>query len=397
MPKILRIINRLNLGGPTYNAASLSAGLAPEFETILLSGEKDDTEASSEFILREMGIQPQYIKGMRREINLKDDRNAYRQIVKIIREFKPDIVHTHAAKAGTLGRLAAWREKVPVIVHTFHGHVFHSYFSPLKTRVFIGIERFLSGISDAIITLSEEQKNDLVNIFKVTPEAKTHIIPLGFKLQRFTENKSEKRKIFRAKYGLDDSTVAVGIIGRLVPVKNHRMFLEAWKKFTAGTDMKVHAFLIGDGEERGRLESQCRQLEIPYNTPGLQEEGATLTFTSWIEEVDTVMAGLDIVALTSLNEGTPVSLIEAQAAGIPVVSTRVGGIVNAVLENRSALLCDSGDVETFASHLLRLSADHSLRAGMSGAATTFVMDKYDERRLVKDMRRLYHDLLNYKA
>jgi glycosyltransferase involved in cell wall biosynthesis len=397
MPKILRIINRLNLGGPTYNAASLSAGLAPEFETLLLSGEKDDTEASSEFILRDMGIQPRFIKGMRREINFKDDRHAYRQIVNIIREFKPDIVHTHAAKAGTLGRLAAWREKVPVVVHTFHGHVFHSYFSPLKTRLFIGIERFLSGITDAVVTLSEEQKNDLVNIYKVTPESKTHIIPLGFKLQRFTENKFEKRKTFRTKFGLDESTIAVGIIGRLVPVKNHRMFLEAWKIFTERTDVKVHAFLVGDGEERQTLESVCSKLDIPYNTPNQQKEGATLTFTSWIEEVDTVMAGLDIVALTSLNEGTPVSLIEAQAAGIPVVSTRVGGIVNAVLENHSALLCESGDAETFASHLLKLAGDDSFRMRMAGAATAFVMDKYDEKRLVEDMRRLYHDLLNNKA
>ena len=397
MPKILRIINRLNLGGPTYNAASLSAGLAPEFETLLLAGEKDETEASSEFILKDMGIVPRYIKGMRREINLRDDRNAYRQIVDIIREFKPDIVHTHAAKAGTLGRIAAWREKVPVVVHTFHGHVFHSYFSPLKTKIFIRIEKFLSGISDAVITLSEEQKNDLVNVFHVAPESKTHIIPLGFRLQRFTENKNLKRDQFRKQYGIDESVLAVGIIGRLVPVKNHRMFLKAWKLFSSSYQNTAHAFVVGDGEDREELEDYCRELNISFNTPAYTQPGATLTFTSWIENVDTVMAGVDIVALTSLNEGTPVSLIEAQAAGKPVVSTNVGGIRNAVIENKSALLCPSGDAGTFASLLLRIARNQELRESMSGTGTSFVLGKYDEGRLIEEMRELYHDLLRDKA
>ena len=141
MPKVLRIINRLNLGGPTYNAAYLTAFLGPEYETLLVAGVKDDTEESSEFIIRSLGIEPRYIENMEREINFSKDYHAYKQLDKIIKEFKPDIVHTHAAKAGTLGRIAAWRNKVPVILHTFHGHVFHSYFGPSKTRVFIEIER----------------------------------------------------------------------------------------------------------------------------------------------------------------------------------------------------------------------------------------------------------------
>ena len=182
MPRVLRIINRLNLGGPTYNAAYLTKYLAPEFETMLVAGMKDDSEESSEFIVESMGIEPFYIRSMQRELNFSKDSDAYKQISKIIKEFKPDIVHTHAAKAGTLGRIAAWNNKVPVILHTFHGHVFHSYFSPLKTKVFIGIEKVLASISTGIIAISEEQKIDLCETYKISSAKKTHIVPLGFKL-----------------------------------------------------------------------------------------------------------------------------------------------------------------------------------------------------------------------
>jgi len=394
MPKVLRIINRLNLGGPTYNVASLTAGLSPEFETLLIAGEKDPTEASSEFILREKGITPQYIKDMRREISLMHDRNAYKQIAKIIREFKPDIVHTHAAKAGTLGRLAAWNAKVPVIVHTFHGHVFHSYFSPLKTRIFIEIERRLSGISDAIVAISEEQRNDLVNIYKVAPAAKTHVIPLGFDLRKFGEQMEQKRESFRRHYQLEEGCVAIGIIGRIVPVKNHELFIRAWQKITTPFTQKIHAFLVGDGEDRLKAEKLCEELGIIYNTPESRKTGASLTFTSWIEDVDRVMAGMDIIALSSMNEGTPVSLIEAQAAGRPIVSTEVGGVRNAVLPNQSALLSPSGNVDLLAKNLLILISDPQLRTTMGLAGTAYVMKKFDSVRLVEDMRELYHSLLN---
>lgn len=158
MPKVLRLINRLNLGGPTYNAAYLSKFLAPEFETLLVAGMKADSEESSEFIIRQMGLQPVYIPEMHREINLLEDRKAYKKIRELIGDFRPDIVHTHAAKAGALGRLAATAMRVPVIVHTFHGHAFHSYFSPAKTYVFKQIERYLSSLSTRIIAISDTQK-----------------------------------------------------------------------------------------------------------------------------------------------------------------------------------------------------------------------------------------------
>lgn len=397
MPRVLRIINRLNLGGPTYNAAYLTKYLAPEFETLLVSGMKDDSEESSEFIVESMGITPVYISNMQREINLKNDFDAYKQLSKIIKEFKPDIVHTHAAKAGTLGRIAAWNNNVPVIIHTFHGHVFHSYFSPLKTKFFIGIEKILSSISTGIIAISDEQKKDLCEKYCVSKSAKTHIVPLGFDLERFAQNKDIKRQDFRKKYNLNYETIAVGIIGRLVPVKNHTLFVKAWKNISSQYKNKVHAFIIGDGEDRLKIESLCNELGILFNTPDNKVDGANLTFTSWIKEVDWAMAGLDIIALTSFNEGTPVSLIEAQAAGKPILSTNVGGLSNAVLEGETCLLSDSDDLLAFTENLTRLLGDKSLRDKMSLAGPAFAMEHFTYLRLVKDIRNLYYELLKSRG
>ena len=221
MPKVLRIINRFNLGGPTYNAAYLTKYLAPEFETLLIGGMKDESEGSSEFILKDLGVDYQVIPEMKRSINPFDDLAAYSRIKKIIQEFKPDIVHTHAAKAGALGRQAAYSCNVPVIVHTYHGHVFHSYFGNFKTAVYKTIERNLAKRSSAIIAISDKQKQELAVEHQIAPAEKIHVIPLGFDLNRFHEGLDEKRKEFRAKYHLQDNEIAIGIIGRLTPVKNH--------------------------------------------------------------------------------------------------------------------------------------------------------------------------------
>ena len=199
MPKVLRIINRLNLGGPTYNAAYLSKYMAPEFETLLVAGMKDESEASSEFITEKLGLKPIYIKDMHRSLNPIRDRKAYKELVKIIRDFKPDIVHTHAAKSGALGRLAAINEGVPIIVHTFHGHVFHSYFNPLKTKIFLNIERYLSKKSSKTIAISNKQFEELCNDFEIDKPEKFEIVPLGFDLKRFYSDKEEKRLNFREK------------------------------------------------------------------------------------------------------------------------------------------------------------------------------------------------------
>ena len=225
--RVLRIINRFNLGGPTYNAALLTKHLAPKYDTLLLGGEKDDSEDSSAFILESLGLEPKYVPGMRREINFKADRAAHRFLCEQIRTFKPQIVHTHASKAGAIGRLAARKMKVPVIVHTFHGHVFHSYFGKMKTSFYKGVERYLAKRSSQIVAISDIQKRELTEQHKICPADKVSVINLGFDLSRFTERQGELRKSFRSQYQLTDDEVALGIVGRLVPIKDHSFFLRA--------------------------------------------------------------------------------------------------------------------------------------------------------------------------
>ena len=393
MTKVLRIINRFNLGGPTYNVAYLSKYISPEFETLLVGGAKDESEESSDFIVENLGLKPIIVEEMMREINFKNDYAAYNKIKKIIQEFKPDIVHTHASKAGTLGRLAAVACNVPIIVHTFHGHVFHSYFGKLKTTFYKNIERYLAKKSTAIIAISEKQKQELVEIHKICNAQKVHIIPLGFDLSKFQENQEEKRKNFRSKYNLEDDEIAISIIGRLVPVKNHTLFLEGLKIVSEKTSKKIRAFIIGDGESRMEIEAKAKALNIPFIDGTKTKEKALLTFTSWIKEIDIALAGSDIITLTSFNEGTPVSLIEAQAANKPIVTTNVGGIENVVIPNETALLCPNNDLSEFSNQLLKIVENADLRSKMAQKGWMHVREKFHYTRLVSDMENLYIQLL----
>jgi len=392
--KILRIINRFNLGGPTYNAAYLTKYLEPEFETLLVGGIKYEEEESSEFILEKLGIEPAIIPEMQRSISLKDDKIAYQKIKKIIKDFNPDIVHTHASKAGALGRLAASKCNVPVIVHTFHGHVFHSYFGRVKTIFYKNIERYLSQKSNKIIAISEIQKEELTRVHKICKADKITVIPLGFDLDRFQENREEKRKSFREKYLIDDDEIAIGIVGRLVPIKNHPMFINVIKKVKSRTSKKIRAFIIGDGEEKNQLISLLKRIELDYVDWNKNNLRATVTFTSWIKDIDWANAGLDIIALTSLNEGTPVSLIEAQAADKPIVTTNVGGVENIVLRDETAFIVESNEIKEFENKLLLLINDDILRKRMGEKGWEFVKKEFHYSRLVSDMKNLYNSLLN---
>lgn len=391
MPRVLRIINRLNLGGPTYNAAYLSKFLDDKYETLLVAGMKDETEASSEYIVNSLGLKPRYIENMYREINPIKDYPAYKELVQIIREFKPDIVHTHAAKAGAIGRLAAYNEGVPIILHTFHGHVFHSYFSKLKTRVFLEIERFLARRTTKIIAISHIQKKELCQDFKVGPCDQFEVLPLGFDLARFQENLSERREDFRVKYALEMDDIAIGIIGRLVPVKNHQLLIEAMARLKKQTNKSVKLIIIGDGELREQIEQGC--LRQGLKTSNVSAEGVDVLFTSWIKQIETALPGLDIVALTSFNEGTPVSLIEAQAANTPIISTRVGGIEDIVLENETALLVENNNLDEMTHALQKLVEDGALRKRMKKLGFEHVEKKYSYETLCSNMSALYDSLV----
>lgn len=385
MTKILRILNRFNVGGPTYNVAYLTKYLSDEYTTVLIGGEREESEASSEYILKELDIPYTIVPDMKRSISLKNDIKALQEIISIIKKEKPDIVHTHASKAGMLGRLAAKICGVPYIFHTFHGHVFHSYFGKKKTSFFIHLERLLARWSTAIIAISDIQKHELGDIYKICPSEKIQVVPLGFDLHKFTEQTDEKRKQFRTQYNLQDDEIAIGIVGRLAPVKNHEMFIDAICNCQKQTSKKIRAFIIGDGELAEQLQTYCKNT----NTEQI------ITFTSWIKDVDVAYAGLDIVALTSFNEGTPVSIIEAQAAGKPVVSTNVGGISDIVQEDETALLSEI-DTEKFTEKLTRLINDDDLREKMSEKSRQFSDSKFSYVRLCIDMENVYKKFLGKK-
>jgi glycosyltransferase involved in cell wall biosynthesis len=384
------------VGGPVLNATYLSKYLSPKFHTLLVVGEKEPHEKSAYYIAQDLGVDVLTIPQMRRGVHPIRDYEAFRAIGKIIKDFKPDIVHTHASKPGVLGRLAASAARVPVIVHTFHGHALHSYFNPLASQVYIHTERFLARRSSAIIAISDTQKKELVEDFKIAPAEKFRVIQLGLDLQKFSEDLPAKRSKFRAEFGVADDEIAIGIIGRLVPVKNHGLFLKAIAHVLKNSSKKIKAFIIGDGETRSGLENLATQSGIKFSTEGDQQHPHPLIFTSWRSDIDCINAGMDIIALTSLNEGTPVSLIEAQAANKPVVSTRVGGISDIVVEGKTALLADVTDTGTFCKHLLNLVEDDSLRREMGSESSYYVTKRFSYQRLMTNMSGLYHELLDEK-
>lgn len=393
MPRVLRILNRLIIGGPSLNATYLSRYMAPEYETRLVIGGKDDHEQDAGHLAERLGLEPVVVPSMKRAIDPRADREAYLEIKQLIRDFKPDIVHTHAAKSGAIGRLAASACKVPVIVHTFHGHVFHSYFGKAKTRAFIEIERYLARKSSGIIAISDLQKQELGSVYHICKPEKIRVIPLGLDLDRFQQDCERKRRSFRERFLIEDEELVIGIIGRIVPVKNHSLFVQALSGLLAQTTRSIKIVVVGDGDMRLQMEAEWRQAGVDYAYFPEDPRAATAICTSWQTEMDEVLAGMDIVALSSHNEGTPVSLIEAQAAGKPVVSTDVGGVQDAVAQGRSGLIVAPGDVAAFRDALLRLVEDENLRRQMGQTGVQWVQSKFTYQRLVRDMSVYYEELL----
>ena len=387
MPKVLRIINRFNIGGPTYNATFLSRFLDDEYETLLIGGLPEKEEADSLHILEEYGLIPMLISEMQRVPSFKSDKAAYRKIKQIIEEFKPDIVHTHAAKAGALGRKAAKACGVPVIVHTFHGHVFHSYFGKVKTNIFKFIERRLAKKSDGIIAISDIQKQELANVHKICPSNKIKVIPLGFDLDKF-QKETSKREDVRKKYNLQKEEIAIAIIGRLAPIKNHALFLSVVEDVLKKTSKKVKFFIVGDGEERANIEERVADLNAEFKD--------AILMTSWIKNIGEFNAGMDIICLTSNNEGTPVSLIEAQAGNLAVVSTDVGGVRDIVKEGETGYIVPKNNVNLFSEKLLFLIEDDETRKCFSENGWNFVREKFHYTTLVKNVNEYYKELLDKK-
>lgn len=394
MYKILRIHNRLIIGGPSLNVTLLSTNLMPEFETKLIVGKKDPHEKDAGYITERLGITQVEIAEMRRSILPINDIRAYFRIKKIIKEYNPDVVHTHASKSGAIGRLAASACNVKLIVHTFHGHVFHSYFSKAVSSLIVLFERYLATKTNAIIAISDLQKKELVEVYKIAPSKKIFTIPLGFSLEKYSKNQSKKRVLFREKYGFDTNEIIIGIIGRVVPIKNHKMFVEVAsiikKKHGAGIRFAV----IGDGESVSLIEKKSLDMGLSYSYFVTNPKCTTdIVVTSWETEIDQVLGGLDIVVLTSYNEGTPVSLIEAQAAFKPVVSTDVGGVRDVITHGENGFITAIDDVESFASYLSILIENKDLRNVMGNKGYNSVINRYSKQRLIDDVKKLYLDFL----
>lgn len=323
--KVLRIITRLNVGGPAIHTVLLTRWLNPDlFESVLVAGEVGENEGDMGYLAQEYGVEPIFISGLGREISVFQDIGAFFRLLSLILKEKPDIIHTHLGKAGTLGRLAGavckfvliFKGKKIKIFHTFHGHFFYGYFGPVKTRVFKYIEKVLAVFCDRLIVLSESQKEDIVRKYGVVPERKVEIIPLGFDF-KFIEDSEGRGGWLKKEAGLGKGEKLVGIVGRLTAIKNHRLFLNGASIYIKGGGAVPARFLIvGDGELKRELEEYAKRLGIDDR----------VTFTGWVKDMGEVYDALDLLALTSNNEGTPVTVIEAMASGIPVVATAVGGV-----------------------------------------------------------------------
>jgi glycosyltransferase involved in cell wall biosynthesis len=307
-----------------------------------------------------------------------------------IQSYKPHIVHTHGAKSGLLGRVAAWLWGKAVIIHTFHGHLFHSYFNKFTTKVIIGLEKQLANITDAAIALSPSQRNELVNHFQIFPDKKVFEIPLG--MVEPDESYLDKQDL-RSIYKVKPEEVSIAIIGRIVPIKNHLDFLKVACKVLSTWETNVKFFIIGDGGDRSILEDFLTQQGYSFSLPASIKEDSKFVFTSWISDMYSVIDEIDIVALTSSNEGTPVSLIEAQLCGKPVVAYNVGGVKDTFMDGESGFLIPKGDTVLFSQKVLELLSDKALRVKMGAKGRDFCSKKYSKDAEVTAIDNLYTLLL----
>jgi glycosyltransferase involved in cell wall biosynthesis len=346
-----------------------------DFQPLLVSG----SVGLREGVVEASDVKHVHIPTLKRPIDPVADFRTVHRLNKLFSDLQPDIVHTHMAKAGTLGRIAARRAGVPVVLHTFHGHVLDEYFSGPVSSIFAATERYLSRRSDALIAVSPSVRDFLVGL-RIGEPSQWHVVPVGLELRDLLERTPPKQEA-RKRLGLPIDSQAVGIVGRLVPIKDHDTFLEAARRVAARRPDIVFV-VAGDGERRARLETRAREML-----------GNRVRFLGWVFDLPALYGALDIVALSSRNEGTPVALIEAGAASKPVVATRVGGVPDVVRHPVTGLLVEAGDAEGMAKHLLQLLENQEQAAAMGAAARVWVRARFSSERLVQDMVQLYTELL----
>jgi len=376
--RVARVIARLNVGGPAIHVCNLTSRLPAPFISRLFVGDIGLGEEEMSDVMRREGVEPVRVTGLGRAIR-PADAMALWNLVHELRKFRPHIVHTHTAKAGTLGRIAARILGVPIVVHTFHGHVLDGYFSPLLNRTFLTIERALGRMTDAVITLSPGQQSDITSKFGVAPSHKVHVIPLGFDFSRF-DDLSALRGELRRELALGADTPLIASIGRLTAIKDHALLLESFR--LARKD--AHLLIVGGGEEDARLRELTKQLQLD----------GRVHFLGFRSDLDRILADTDAVALTSRNEGTPVALIEALAAGRAAVSTAVGGVEDVLEGGKWGRLVRSRRRADFG-HALDAAVEEG--RALSQAAVTARKDYARRRfgvfRLIEDHIALYTSLL----
>jgi len=399
--KILRIIARLNVGGPARHVVWLTKEFeSGEFQTILAAGTVPEGEEDMSYLALESGIKPVYIKQMSRELSPKDVVSLWK-IFGLMRSEKPDIVHTHTAKAGTIGRAAAflyrwltWKTLIGKprnikIVHTFHGHIFHSYYGRAKTSVFIFIEKALARFaSDKIVVISDQQFSEIHKEVGIGRSGQFAVIPLGIDLDQFHELE-KRRRLFRDETGVAEDEILVSFVGRLTEIKNITLFIKAASLAKKNNGVKFKFAIVGDGHLRERLENEAKEFGL----------GNDLFFAGNRKDAENIYAASDIIGLTSFNEGTPLSLIEAMASGRAVISSAVGGVIDLLgksVETRGSFdICEnglsvaSGNAEGFADGLIYLGKNEELREKLGNNSKKFVTKRYSKERLVNDLKNLY--------
>lgn len=389
-PKLLTIINRIDIGGTAVNTIPLMDALSPYFEIRIMYGHKESNQDGLHYFKNKypnLSFIP--IPSLNRGIDIFSDIKAYVFIKKYIKNYLPQIVHTHGSKAGLVGRLAAKKMKVQLVMHTFHGHLFHSYFSSFITKLIINLERYLAKRTHAIIALSNNQKFELADKYKIASSSQIQVIPLGIVGQQFTTNQQQLRAKFRNHFNLQTNDVAVALVGRVVPVKNPQLFLEvALAAIQQLKSKHIYFFIVGDGEEVNQLQQYLNDIQIKFSIN--QQNGAQIIFTSWYTNIEEVQNGIDILMLTSKNEGTPLSVIEAQFCGKPVIAAKVGGVQDIMQHGKTGfLVSDNVNKQEYLSYLCNMIEDENLYSQLSKQAQLFATNHFNITQQAEAVKQFY--------
>ena len=392
-PRLLILLNRLSIGGPASNTLPLAAALKNNFDILLVAGNPLPDEQSAKHLLdKHRGLRTIILPEIRRAIHPAQDLETYRKLLQIIRDFQPQIVHTHGSKPGFLGRIAAAKCKVPLVVHTYHGHVFKSYFSPLVSSLIIHAERTLARKTNFLIAINEHLQKELIDEYKIATASKIKLNRLGIDINGFKDSDHLLRKKFRNEFKLNDDVFAIAIVGRLVKIKQHQLFLDiASELLLQKRNIKRYCFfIVGDGEEYEPILSQSLSMGyrvLRKNQPANGEYD--IVFTSWRKDIDVVMSGIDLLLMTSLNEGTPVAILEAMAAGKPIVSTPVGGIPELIASANCGFVSSKNAEIVKQISMLADAGEERITRGLKGRQ--YVEENLTIERQAKELSELYSD------